>query len=118
MRRVLCCALCYDWMLTHLLLLLTPPPPPGHTHTTYQHCQHCQHTPTNQVELSFSAQTSLLQGFTGLSDPSSLATILATIAPRSLLLLGGGASSSQELAALISSKLSAEQTSVVQPGRF
>jgi hypothetical protein len=59
---------------------------------------------------------SLLEGFAGLSDPASLATILKGISPRSLLLLGGSGSSTADMAVVCAGKLNKEQTRVVQSG--
>ena len=73
-----------------------------------------------QVQLPLAAAVSLLEGFAGLSDPASLATILAGIAPRALLLLGGGSggggNARGQLAAAISAKLSGQKTQILQPG--
>jgi hypothetical protein len=69
-----------------------------------------------QVQLPFAAAVSLLEGFAGLSDHASLATILAGISPRSLLLLGSGGSSIADMAAVCASKLNKEQTRVLESG--
>lgn len=69
-----------------------------------------------QVQLPFAATVSLMDGFSGLSDPASLATIVGGITPRSLLLLGGSAADTAQLAAACASKLSKEQTQILQPG--
>lgn len=70
-----------------------------------------------QVQLPFAASVSLLEGFAGLSDPASLATILGGIAPRTLLLLGGSAAASAQLAAACAGKLGKEATQILQPSK-
>jgi hypothetical protein len=62
------------------------------------------------------ATVSAMEGFAGLSDPASLATIIGGIAPRSLLLLGGSRADAAHLAAACASKLGKEQTQIMQPG--
>jgi hypothetical protein len=57
-----------------------------------------------------------MEGFAGLSDPASLATIIGGITPRSLLLLGGSASDTAHLAAACASKLGKDQTQIIHPG--
>lgn len=70
-----------------------------------------------QVQLPFAASVSLLEGFAGLSDPASLATILGGIAPRTLLLLGGSAAATAQLAAACAGKLGKEATQILQPSK-
>ena len=70
-----------------------------------------------QVQLQFAASVLFMDGFAGLSDAASLATILAGIAPRSLLLLGANAEDTTHLAQMCASKFSKQQTKVIQPGK-